>query len=161
MILRIIENRDFTLGIFIDFDILHHTSLLGKLSRHGIRGVSLSLLNSYLDNRMQCVYINNYFSLFQNMKCGVQQRSVLGSLLFNIYINDIVNFGNQTIFIIYANDATPISSPAHVNILITHAKTLMRKLFFVSKNNGIHINTSRLRIIFLGQLTSLSLLESH
>ena len=106
-----LDNGKFTMGIFVDirkaFDIVEHNILLQKLEFYGLRRVSNDFLGSYLKQRSQFVSIKNVDSNLEPIRCGVLQGSILGPLLFNLYINDMVNVSKQFKFILFADDTKP------------------------------------------------------
>ena len=98
------------LSIFLDlskaFDTLNHIILLSKLKHYGINGISYNLLSTYLSNRKQYVQFESSCSKMLDIQHGVPQGSIIGPLLFIIYINDFPNTSKLFQYIMYADDTT-------------------------------------------------------
>ena len=103
-----LDNKRLGCGIFIDlqkaFDTVNHRILLSKLENYGIRGCALEWFRSYLSDRKQYVSVNGSNSNLLSITCGVPQGSVLGPLLFLIYINDLPNASKKLTFYLFADD---------------------------------------------------------
>ena len=108
IIVNNINHKLWTLGIFLDlskaFDTLDYSILFTKLNHYGIRGTALNWFKSYLTARSQYIKIGSSQSNQQNITCGVPQGSILGPLLFILYINDITQSSNLGKFLIFADD---------------------------------------------------------
>ena len=110
LIISKMDNNDVPLNIYLDlskaFDTLNHEILLYKLNYYGIRRNSLALMESYLQNRQQYVTYKEVNSQSKTITTGVPQGSILGPLLFLIYMNDIAYSSSCFRAIIYADDTT-------------------------------------------------------
>ena len=109
-----LDKKNIPIAIYMDlskaFDTLDHTILLHKLRYYGVKGSALSWFNSYLSNRYQYVEINGIKSSLQSLSTGVPQGSVLGPLLFLVYMNDIPNASTVLKFILFADDTSLMDS---------------------------------------------------
>ena len=103
-----LDNKKYGCGVFIDlqkaFDTVNHNILLSKLEHYGIRGNALCSFWSYLTDRTQFVSISGKNSCPLGITCGVPQGSVLGPLLFLLYINDLPNVSKHLKFYFFADD---------------------------------------------------------
>ena len=99
-----------TLAVYIDFskcfDTLNRAILLKKLSMYGIRGIPLELFKSYLDDRYQAVKVNDVISDYKSINFGVPQGSVLGPILYLIYVNELPNISTIFSSCLFADDTT-------------------------------------------------------
>ena len=109
-----IDENKIPFSVFLDlskaFDTLDHDILLHKLQYYGITGTALDWFRSYLTERYQYVDYNGASSSMKLLTTGVPQGSILGPLLFIIYMNDIHTVSNNLNFILYADDTT-LTSP--------------------------------------------------
>ena len=124
----------FTCGIFIDlkkaFDTVDHTILLQKLDHYGIRGIINDWFSSYLLGRSQVTEVDTYLSSKSQISCGVSQGSVLGPLLFLIYINDIHNSSDKLSFYLFADDTNLLYADRNLKSL---EETVNNELLKVSE----------------------------
>ena len=146
-ITKAIEDKQATIGIFLDlskaFDSISHEILLRKLSRYGIRGTPLKWFSSYLTNRFQFVKKYAATSSLQLLTSGIPQGSVLGPLLFLLYINDMPAISTTLRYILFADDTTGTYSSSSIDDLFDTAN---REITFLSNwfaANKLMINTSK------------------
>ena len=117
-LLYMMDKGQVPLGIFLDlskaFDTIDHKKMIKKLEFYGVSDGPGKLLESYLSKRKQYVVFDDINLQVLDIKTGVPQGSILGPLLFLIYINDIVKSSNLFKFILFADDTT-IIAPININ----------------------------------------------
>ena len=153
-----IEKGNIPITIYLDlskaFDTLNHTILLDKLKFYGIQGSSLNLIEDYLKNRKQCVGINNIRSAFTNILAGVPQGSILGPLLFIIYMNDILFASPIFKTIIYADDTTLLANLSDFYLKKVNIKILnneLNKFRLWLRANKLTLNTQKSKFMVFYQ----------
>ena len=121
LIQRAIDCQEFSCGIFLEFskafNTVNHNILIEKLNYYGIRGVIKDWFTSYLTNRYQHVSLGQTKSELQPVSCGVPQGSVLGPLLFLVYINDFSNCSEILDFHSFSDDANLFCKHKNLKVL--------------------------------------------
>ena len=142
-----IDQGNSVLGIYLDlskaFDTVNHKILLSKLDHYGIRGTANDWFRSYLTGRSQKVFSNNTYSSELPINVGVPQGSVLGPLLFLIYVNDIANvLPNQNIRL-FADDTNIFVKGNDINSLQLESNTSLNKLHEWFTANQLSLNIAK------------------
>ena len=149
---RCLENKEHTIGVFLDFskafDSLDHAVLIKKLENIGVRGMPLKLFKSYLVNRKQMVTYNKLTSSLQTISTGVPQGSILGPLLFLIYINDICNVSRKLSYVLFADDTNIIMSHRNLPQLFTILNEELSKLNEWVTANKLKLNFDKTHYVY-------------
>lgn len=151
---RHMNHGQYTVCLFLDlkkaFDCVNHLILIKKIIGMGFNTKIVSWIKSFLSNRLQSVKVNGITSDPLNITCGVLQGSVLGPILFKIYINDISSLDLHSGLILYADDAVLFSSH---NFVSTAMSTLQTDLDNVCKwtcHNKLTVNINKSKFLIVG-----------
>ena len=146
-ILSALNKKQTALLLLIDFskafDTISHDILQDKLKHYGIRGKAHDWFSSYLQNRVQYVSIDGRASSHLRIKHGVPQGSILGPLLFILYINDLPNISHIVKFIMYADDANIIITADTEAEVIEIFESLSTEIVKWVNINGLFLNLKK------------------
>ena len=131
------------------YDCLPDDLLTAKLQAYGFDLNSLCLMYSYLDGRHQRVKIGSHRSTAKRIKIGVPQGSVLGPLLFNIFINDLFLMRLDSEICNFADDNTIYSYGLDLHEIVTNFESDLRRLLKWFTNNGMVANPKKIQLMFL------------
>ena len=132
------------------FDCLPHVLLIAKLETYGSSLGSLRMLHSYLTFHKQRVRIDSSYSWWLDITSGVQQGSVLGPLLLNIYINDLIYFIEESEMCNFADDNTLFACDQKIERVIASLEINIRSTLEWFESNIMAANSSKFQLMSIG-----------
>ena len=150
----------FSCGVFIDlkkaFDTVDHSILLHKLDFYGFRGIINVWFRSYLQDRTQITVIDRRSSNKSVVTYGVPQGSVLGPLLFLLYVNDIYSSSNKLNFYMFADDTNILYSHKNLKSLENVMNFELNNVFQLLTSNKLTLNLNKSNFCYLSPVSEMS-----
>ena len=149
-----LNKKEHTISIFCDlkkaFDTCNHAILISKLEKYGIKNIELNWFRSYLGTRKQFVSIKDKSSPLLDISLGVPQGSILGPLLFLLYINDLP-LSSEFLTLLFADDTTLLLSHDDIHTLIAMANTEFQKICEFFRTNRLVLHPDKTKFIIFSR----------
>ena len=147
-----------TLNVYIDFskafDTVNRDILIRKLDRYGIRGIALNLFVSYLNGRKQAVKVGGTISEYREINLGIPQGSVLGPILYLLYINEAPNISSLFSTCIFADDTTLIFKNRNRSQIVDDCNEGLQQFYSWCSSNKLSINISKTSFLYFSNSAS-------
>ena len=147
-----LESREFISAIFLDlkkaFDTVDHSILIRKMNHYGFRGHASKFFQSYLSYRQQCVKIGSSCSELATVQCGIPQVSIIGPLMFLLFVNDLPHATNLLVKL-FADDTGLFGSSASPSDLELGMNSEMDKILTWMTNNKLTINVEKSKCLLI------------
>ena len=150
---RCIDSKGTAAALLTDlskaFDCINHKLIIAKLNTYGFGYNALKLIFDHLSRHRQRVKINDTLSKWLNIECGVPQGSILGPWLFNIFINDIFYFMNNTKITNYEDDNTPYICDKNIDTALNILESDGNTIFNWFAENFLKANANKSHLIVM------------
>ena len=151
---KTLDSKGYAVAVLMDlskaFDTINHELMIAKLSAYGLDKTPLKIILSYLSNRWQRTKISTTFSSWSQLLLGVPQGSVLGPILFNIYINDLFFMLNECEICNYADDTTPFVCDEILENVVSKLEHDTEIAICWFDSNYMKLNTDKCHLLMAG-----------